>query len=379
MSAPRALVLTAGLGTRLRPLTYLRAKAAVPINGETLARRAVRWLASQGITDLVLNLHHHPESIAASVGDGSDLGARVRYSWEQPLLGSAGGPRHALPLLIDRAESDEHPSGPNPEPRIPSPDSRTPPPGSRISNPESPAYAAERLRRGLAIARTDYTASGGGRTFLIINGDTLTDVDLAAMSRRHVDSGALVTMALIPNPQPEKYGGVLVGDSGTVTGFTRAGTTRENYHFIGVQFAEARVFTDLMDGVPAESVNVLYPRLMASEPGCIAAFVSAASFQDIGTPADYLRTSVQLAQMEGDRLAAGRNVQVAASATVRGTAVWDDVAIGAHATLIDCIVGDGARVPDHARYERCAIVPAGVRTPAEGERLADGLLISPLR
>jgi NDP-sugar pyrophosphorylase family protein len=350
MSAPRALVLTAGLGTRLRPLTYLRAKAAVPINGETLARRAVRWLASQGITDLVLNLHHHPESITASVGDGADLGARVRYSWEQPLLGSAGGPRRALPLLIDR---DEPNSGPNPE--------------SRAPNPEPPA-----------VARTDGRASEGGRTFVIVNGDTITDVDLAAMSRRHVESGALVTMALIPNPQPEKYGGVVVGDSETVRGFTRAGVTRENYHFIGVQFAEAQAFADLADGAPAESVNALYPRLMKSEPGSIAAFISAASFRDIGTPADYLRTSVQLAQEEGNRLAAGRDLQMAASATVRGTAVWDDVVIGAHATLIDCIVGDGARIPDHAKYERCAIVPAGARSPAGGERIVGGLLIAPL-
>ena len=350
MSAPRALVLTAGLGTRLRPLTYLRAKAAVPVNGETLARRAVRWLASQGITDLVLNLHHHPESITASVGDGSDLGARVRYSWEQPLLGSAGGPRRALPLLID-----------------PDPESRTPALESPASSPEFriPAFESR-------------FPSPESRTFVIINGDTLTNVDLEAMARRHVESGALVTMALIPNPQPEKYGGVLVGDSDTVTGFTRAGATRENYHFVGVQFAEARVFADLVDGLPAESVNALYPRLMASEPGCIAAFVSAASFQDIGTPADYLRTSVQLAHEEGDRLAAGRNIQVAASATVRGTAVWDDVVIGAHATLVDCIVGDGARIPDHAKYERCAIVPAGARSPVERERIADGLLIAPL-
>src|SRR6476660_5518416 len=97
----RALVLTAGLGTRLEPLTYVRAKAAGPVNGETLARRVVRWLAAQGVGDLVLNLPHLPDTIAASVGDGSDLGARVRYSWEQPVLGSAGGPRRALPLLTD--------------------------------------------------------------------------------------------------------------------------------------------------------------------------------------------------------------------------------------------------------------------------------------
>jgi NDP-sugar pyrophosphorylase family protein len=397
MSAPRALVLTAGLGTRLQPLTYLRAKAAVPVNGETLARRAVRWLVSQGITDLVLNLHHHPESITASVGDGSDLGARVRYSWEQPVLGSAGGPRHALPLLIDRSAS----RSPLPASRFPLPASRVPnpPPPPRSGygaaapelartaqraqagdprSPSPPAYAAERLRRGLAVARTDGTASEGGDTFIIINGDTLTDVNLAAMSERHRESGALVTMALIPNPRPETYGGVTVGGSGEITGFTRAGATRENYHFIGVQFADARAFAELADGVPAESVNVLYRSLIVSDPGSIAAFVCQARFQDIGTPADYLRTSVQLAREEGDRLLAGRNVQIPASADVRGTAVWDDVVIGAHATLVDCVVGDGVRIPDHAHYERCAIVPAGGRRPAAGERITDGLLMTSL-
>src|SRR5512132_2729599 len=106
MILPPALLLTAGLGTRLRPLTFVRAKAAVPVNGETLARRAIRSLVAQGITDLVLNLHHLPATVTASVGDGSDLGARVRYSWENPVLGSAGGPRHALPLLTDSIVSD---------------------------------------------------------------------------------------------------------------------------------------------------------------------------------------------------------------------------------------------------------------------------------
>jgi mannose-1-phosphate guanylyltransferase len=339
MSAPRALVLTAGLGTRLRPLTYVRAKAAVPVNGDTLARRVVRWLASQGVTDLVLNLHHHPESITSSVGDGSDLGVRVRYSWEQPVLGSAGGPRHALPLLID----PEGNARPSPE------------------SPESPASAA----------------NPESRTFIIVNGDTLTDVDLAAMGRRHADSGALVTLAVIPNPQPDKYGGVVVDASERITGFTRAGLARENYHFIGVQFAEARAFQGLADGVAAESVNALYPALMAAAPGSVAAFVCEAGFQDIGTPADYLRTSVRLALEEGDRLT-GRNVHVPTSAVVRGTAVWDDVVIGARATLIDCVVADGARIPDHARYERCAIVPAGARRAAPGERIEDGLLIAAL-
>src|SRR5207253_9554617 len=96
----RALVLAAGLGTRLQPLTLARAKAAAPVDGEPLIRRTIRELVAQGVTDLVVNLHHHPESIAAALGDGADLGARIRYSWESPVLGSAGGPRHALPLLL---------------------------------------------------------------------------------------------------------------------------------------------------------------------------------------------------------------------------------------------------------------------------------------
>lgn len=328
----RALVLTAGLGTRLRPLSDVRAKAAVPVNGETLARRVIRWLSGQGVRDLVLNLHHLPATIAASVGDGSDLGARVRYTWEQPVLGSAGGPRRALPLLVDAGE----------------------PPEGRIQD-------AGRIP--------------DAGTFIIVNGDTLTDVDLRAMLAHHQQCGAAVTMALIPNPRPDQYGGVRVSDDGWVTGFTRRGQAGESYHFIGVQIAAARVFAGLEDGVPAETVNDLYPRLIAREPAGIAAFRCGASFRDIGTPADYLATSAELAGIEGDRMACGARVRIDDSARVLRTAVWDDVTIGPGAVLEDCILGDGAQVPGGARYTRCAIVPAGTRAAAADERIDGGLLI----
>lgn len=333
-----ALVLTAGLGTRLRPLTYVRAKAAVPVNGEPLARRVIRRLAEQGIRDQVLNLHHHPASITACVGDGTDLGARVRYSWENPVLGSAGGPRHALPLLLDP---------------------------SRLT-PEA---------RGTAQDGRPRAASSGA--FLLVNGDTLTNVDVRAVLSHHRSSGAHVTMALVPNPRPGQYGGVEVTD-GWVTGFTRPGRAVESWHFIGVQVAEADVFAPLEDGVPWESVGALYPALMATRPRSIAAFTCSASFRDIGTPADYLRTSIELAASEGDRLAGGARAQCAPSARVERTAVWDDVTIGERAVLVDSIVGDGAHIPAGARYERCAIVPAGGRTPASGERIEGGLLVKPL-
>jgi NDP-sugar pyrophosphorylase family protein len=316
----RALILAAGLGTRLRPLTYLRAKAAIPVNGVPLARRIASRLAAQGFTDLVVNLHHHPATITSLMGDGSDLGVRVRYSWEQPVLGSAGGPRHALPLLVD----DDDP----------------------------------RAR------------------FLLVNGDTLTDADLRGLVRAHEDAGdAAVTMALIPNPEPMKYGGVSVRD-GRVTGFTRAGTEQHTYHFIGLQIAETRVFDSLPDGVPAESVNQVYPAILAENPRAIGAYIAEASFQDIGSPADYLHTSLELGEIEGSNLH-GARVHIDPSAAITRTVLWDDVKVGANAHLDTVIVGDGAVVPANASYARCVILPENGRKPVRTERVENGLLIAP--
>jgi NDP-sugar pyrophosphorylase family protein len=308
----RALVLTAGLGTRLRPLTLARAKAAAPVDGESLARRTIRWLVSHGVRDLVLNLHHKPETITSDVGDGSDVGACVRYSWESPVLGSAGGPRHALPLLLDRR---------------------------------------------------------GPSTFFLVNGDTLTNVDLASLLDQHRRTGALVTMALTPNPDPAKYGGVVLDDTGAVTAFTKPGSPQPSLHFVGPQVVEADAFTLLADGVKSESVLGVYPRYLAERPGSIRGFVSTATFRDIGTPADLLRTSLELAEADGrpDRPRPGRNVRVDPSARVTRSALWDDVTVGAGATVTECVLADGVAIPAGALYQRCAIVSS-----------SDGLIVSKL-
>lgn len=299
----RALILTAGLGTRLRPLTFARAKAAVPVNGEPIVRRVISWLVSQGTRDLVLNLHHRPESIAAVVGDGGDLGARVCYSWENPVLGSAGGPRHALPLLLD-----------------------------------SPSVT---------------TAAVDGE-FVLVNGDTLTDFALAEMIEAHRASGALVTMAVIRNPRPDLYGGVTV-NRGRVTGFTRRGSSDTTFHFIGVQVCEARAFSSLDDGVPAETVMQLYPQLIGHDAASIAVHVVDASFKDVGTAAEYWQTSIDLAAVEGNHLVSAIDVTVDSSAHLERTVVWDHVHIGARSRLEDCIVCDGVEIPERSQYRRCAI------------------------
>lgn len=314
----RALVLTAGRGRRLRPLSDVRAKAAVPIAGETLIRRILRWLAGHNIRDIVLNLHHRADTITRVVGDGSDLAVRVRYSWEQPLLGSAGGPRRALPFL-----------------------------------------AADR--------------------FFILNGDTLTDVDLAALAADHERSGALVTMALIPNPEPAKYGGVVIDGAGAVIAFTRAGDPDPSYHFIGAQVVERAAFEDLADGVPVESVTGTY-RSMIGPQGKIRGLVSQAAFQDVGTPADYLRTCLEVAAAEHKpSTAIGARARIAPSARLTRTVVWEDVEVGARAELIDCVVADGVVIPPSARFAGSALVPAAGRQPEAGQTLEGNLIVAPLQ
>jgi NDP-sugar pyrophosphorylase family protein len=266
-----ALVLTAGLATRLRPLSRVRAKAALPVAGQPLVHRIIGWLAAAGIHDLILNLHHLPHTITSSVGDGGHLGVRVRYSWEMPVLGSAGGPRRALPLLA-------------------------------------------------------------ASSFVVVNGDTLTDLNIGQVIDAHRRASALVTMAVVPNAEPHKYGGVLVDDGGGVTGFTRKGSATPSYHFVGVQVAEAEVFASLPDRTPHESVGALYPRLMVERPGAIRAYISDAEFLDIGTPADYLDTCLRLAAREGEALPGD-------------TVLWDDVVLEPGAQLARCVVADGVRVP----------------------------------
>ena len=293
-----ALILTAGLGTRLRPLTDVRAKPAIPVAGEPMIRRIAAWLVSRGVDDLVLNLHHRPETLTAVLGDGRDLGARVRYSWELPrLLGSAGGPRLARPIV-------------------------------------------------------------GAGTFLLVNGDTLTDVDLVRLAEAHAASGALVTLALVPNREFLRYGGVRLDALGCVTGFTRRGPSAEgSHHYIGVQVVDGRVFDGIESGAAASSIGGVYNALIASRPGAVRAVVSDAAFYDVGTPADYWRTSQAFAAAEGrTSSSAGRGARIDPKARITQSILWDDVAVGAGALLDECIVTDGVRVPAGASHRRAILV-----------------------
>lgn len=275
------IVLCAGLGTRLDPLTRVVAKPAVPMAGMTLIERVLKWLGREGIDDVVLNLHHLPQTITSVVGDGCGLGLRVRYSWERVLLGSAGGPRLALTLW----------------------------PG--LAGP-----------------------------CLIVNGDTLADLPLAPLMAAHRASGARVTLAVVRNVRPEHYNGIRADADRSVTAFVPKGHTEPTWHFVGVQVADPAVFDRVPMGQPAETVSGLYRDMVRDEPGAVKIWPVDVPFLDVGTPEDYRDAVFALA---GTDVVAERGAGVDPTATLRRCVVWSGTTVGAGARLTDCIViGDVA-------------------------------------
>ena len=301
-----ALVLTAGFATRLQPLSSVRAKAALPVAGIPLVVRILHWLRDAGVRHAVLNLHHRADTITRIVGDGSQIDIDVRYSWETEILGSAGGPARAIPLV-----------------------------------------ASDR--------------------FLIVNGDTLADVDLRAMASQHVDTNALVTMAVVDG-RPG-YNGVIADANGIVSGFGREPGA---FHFIGIQMVNTSVFAGVDPDVKSETVHGIYPRVIAGRPGAIRVFHTPAEFFDIGSPRDYLDTAITIARREQKAIDRGRDCTIAADARLTDTVVWDRVMIGAGACLSKCVVADDVVVAPGAEFSRCSLVMrdnALVVQPFNGSRV----------
>lgn len=318
-----AILLAAGLGTRLAPLSWARAKAALPVAGELMIRRQIRWLAAAGVRRVVVNLHHLPATITGLVGHGDDLGVQVRYSWEPVALGSAGGPRRAFDLLdTDRA--------------------------------------------------------------FIVNGDTLSNLDLAALAAAHARHGALVTMAATAAARGG-YNALAADANGRFLGVTRAGAAPaaavagcRHHHFIGVQVAERSAFRSTSPDLPSETVKALYPRLIEADPGSVRVSVSEVAFHDIGTPLDYLATVRAIAASEGRALDRGADVHIDPSADVTGSVLWDRVTIAANAVVRGSVVADGVAIPAGARLSEVAIVPRRLAPAGANGRAEGPLWIAPL-
>ena len=303
----KTMILAAGFGTRLFPLTIDRTKPAIPFLGKPLVGYVAEYLATFGLREFVVNLHHQPDSVIEALGDGSAFGVRIDYTREVPdILGTAGGLDNAREFLQDD-------------------------------------------------------------TFLIVNGKIITDIDIAAAIETHKRSGAIATMVLKPNAKREKFT-IVETEDGFVKGFGESARPvteeeiRDTEHepftplmFTGIHIMEPAVFDFIPRGVYSDIVPVFYnPALAQGEK--IAAHVTDANWFELSTIPRYL--DISLAMMNGADIFTGANCHISPGASVRDSVMWDDVSVGDDCSLYRTIIADDVVIEPGEHFENAAIVRA---------------------
>jgi NDP-sugar pyrophosphorylase family protein len=303
------MVLAAGLGQRMRPLTLLRAKPVLPVLNRPLLHWTLERLARAGVREAVVNLHHLPETVVEAVGDGRRLGVRVRYSREPQVLGTGGGPRAVRDALGD---------GP----------------------------------------------------LLIVNGDVLFALDPRVLLERHARSGALATLALRRNPGG--YSPVVSDRRGRILSIAGRPAPAEGTvsMFASVHALDPSLLDRLPEGV-SDSVRDLYIPLLAQGARLLGVRLGGAWY-DLGRPSLYRDAQLRLlpggrslvdpgarvsAAADVRRSVVGRGARVGA-ALVSRSVLWDGAVVDGGARLSGAIVTSGAVVRCGERAERVAVLPA---------------------
>jgi NDP-sugar pyrophosphorylase family protein len=321
------MILAAGFGLRMRPLSLLRAKPALPVLNRPLVHWTLERLARGGVTDVVINLHHLPDTIRGEVGTGRRFGLRVRYSHEPRILGTGGGPRSVRDFF-------------------------------------------------------------GDEPCLVVNGDIWFEFDLERLLARHRAAGALATLALKRNPDPSRYSPVILGPAGEVRAIAGRPRPRRGTPllFTGVHILEPRLLERLPRGA-SDSVRDLYlPALARGER--IAGVVVRGAWYDLGTPELYLRAQRRLLRRavtgvkggvaihasaraeRGARISAsvvGPHCRIGQGATIEGSVLWERVRIGRGARVRGAILTTGAEVRDGERVSGVRLKPSScARIPGQG-------------
>ncbi|HVF23864.1 MAG TPA: NDP-sugar synthase [Pyrinomonadaceae bacterium] len=305
----RAIILSAGYGTRLWPLTEDRTKPAIPILGKPLVGYVAEYIAAYGFDDIVVNLHHRPESVRAALGDGSKFGVKLRYVEEPVILGTSG--------------------------------------------------ALDNTR--------DFFQDG---TFLSINGKIITDIDLHAALETHRKTNALATLVLLENKRRERFSMVEV-EEGRITGFRgmpdQNGSGPVPLMFTGIQLLEPRIFDYIPRGVFSHSVTDVYMPAIANGE-TIAAHIASGTWRELSTLKRYLDISVEMLKEQGQPYVAGLDCDLDRSAQISDAVLWDNVTVAAGAQIRRSVVADDVHVPNDATLENCVVVPRALvegKTPPE--------------
>lgn len=358
----KAVLLVGGEGTRLRPLTYSTVKAMVPIVNRPFLEYVVHYLQSHGVDEIVITLCYLPDRIRDYFGDGRSFGVKLEYVHEEFPLGTAGAVRNAASHL------------------------------------ES--------------------------TFVVLNGDIFTDLNLSEMIAIHQANKAEATIALTPVDNPTAFGVVEVEESGRVRRFVEKPPPDQitsNLINAGVYVLEPAVLDEIAQGVSCMFERHVFPGLLRRD-AVFCGYVSDAYWLDIGTPEKYLKLNCDL--LEGNCSAArgmgaqpwpgsstdpcsidptavvqgsvvmGKSCAIGPRATLKGplvlgdrctisggaalekAVVWDDVSVGARAVLQGCVVGANTQVGNGCQIGEGCIVGGGLSLP-EGLCLKPGERVGP--
>ena len=295
-----AVVLVGGLGTRLQPLTFTAPKQMLPVVDRPMIEHVLEGLARHGVDRAVLSLGYREDVFRAAYPEGSCAGVDLEYAVEAEPLDTAGAIR----------------------------------------------FAAD--------------GAGIGETFVVVNGDVLTDVDLTEIWNRHHQVGAEATISLTPVDDPFRYGVVPTDDTGRVLGFVEKppiGEAPTNWINAGTYVMEPNVLERIETGRRVSVEREVFPAVVADRG--LWAVKSDAYWVDAGTPQSYLQ--VQLDLLDGIRGPALPGIDAAAdvatTALVERSVVMARVSIGAGAVVRNSAVQTGARVGAGAIVEDSLIGP----------------------
>ena len=307
----RAMILSAGYGTRLWPLTEDRTKPAIPILGKPLVGYVASYLKQFGLSEIVVNLHHRPDSVRRALGDGRDFGVHLEYVEEPVILGTSGALDNARNLL-DRD------------------------------------------------------------TFVVVNGKIITDIDLTRAFETHRSGRAIATLVLLPNLRYERFtvveteNGLIKRFSGMPTSDDRAGQVP--LMFTGIQILEPRIFDFIPHARFSHSTTDVYPQAIAAGE-IVAAHVAEGKWYELSTIHRYLEISLAMLAERDENVFRGASCQIGAGAEVNEAILWDNVLIESGARVSRAILGDDVTVPGGEVIVNAAVVRAalieGVTPPSK--------------
>lgn len=320
------MILSAGYGTRLWPLTEDRTKPAIPILGKPLVGYVAEYLARYGCDEIVINLHHRPQSVRRALGDGSRFGVKLQYVEEPEILGTSGAMDNARALL-------------------------------------------------------------DGQTFVVVNGKIITDIDLNAAFETHRRTKAIATLVLLPNAACEKFS-VVKTDGGFLTGFggmpapANFSEQEPPLMFTGIHILEPQIFEYIPPGVFSHSTTDVYPQAIAAGER-VAAHVADGRWFELSTIQRYLDISLLLLAESGESVTVGEGCQVSAGATLEQSILWDNVTIERGARVVRAVLGDNVKISEGEVIEDSAVVCSSliegkVRPPKalKGEVRGDNFVVS---